>query len=96
MPAIQVTPARLRDASSQLNGGAGEINAILAKLSGQVNSLGGDWAGVAQSKFQSLYEQWNKGAQQLHDALEGISKLTSQAAENYETTEQAVASSFNS
>jgi WXG100 family type VII secretion target len=94
MTAIQVTPARLREVSGQLNSGQGEINSILAKLAGNVNSLGGDWAGVAQAKFHGLWDEWQRSATGLQNALEGISRLTAQAAENYESTEQAIASSF--
>ena len=40
--------------------------------------------------------EWQNGAKQVHEALTGISQLTAQAAQNYESTEASNASSFNS
>ena len=92
---IRVTPEQLHSVGAQLNAGAGEVEGILRQLTGQVAPLGSDWAGVAQSRFLALWEQWQRDGQGLHEALVGIAQLMQQAGTHYETTEQGIASSFN-
>jgi WXG100 family type VII secretion target len=41
-----------------------------------------------------MYQQWNQGAGQLNQALQGISTLLSNAATTYAQTEQAIAQSM--
>lgn len=92
---IRVTPEQLQGVSGQLAGGAANIDGTLGQLAASVAPLGSDWAGVAQARFQELWAQWQRSAQQLNEALTGISQLMQQAGVNYESTEQAIASSFN-
>jgi WXG100 family type VII secretion target len=92
---IRVTPEQLQQVSGQLAGGASNIDGTLGQLASTVAPLGSDWAGVAQARFQELWAQWQRSAQQLNEALTGISQLMQQAGSNYESTEQAIASSFN-
>ncbi len=91
---IRVTPEQLHSIAGQLNGGAGEVDGILRQLAGQVAPLGSDWAGVAQARFQALWEQWQRDSQGVHQALVGIAQLMQQAGTHYESTEQGIASSF--
>jgi WXG100 family type VII secretion target len=92
---IRVTPEQLQQVSGQLGGGASNIDGTLGQLAASVAPLGSDWAGVAQARFQELWAQWQRSAAQLNEALTGISQLMQQAGANYESTEQAIASSFN-
>jgi WXG100 family type VII secretion target len=94
MTAIRVTPEQLRSVSSQLNNGASTIQSTLSQLAGQVAPLGSDWAGIAQARFHALWEEWQRSAAGIQEALTGISQLTAQAAAHYDETEQAIASSF--
>ena len=91
---IKVTPEQLHDTSSKLSNGASNIEATLADLSNRVTALGAEWAGQASGRFQDLYAQWQQGAQQLREALVGISTLTSQAGTAYQQSEDAIAASF--
>ncbi len=91
---IQVTPEQLHDASAKLSGGASAIESTLGDLSNRVSSLGAEWAGQASGRFQELYAQWQQGAQQLREALMGISQLTAQAGSAYAQSEEAIAASF--
>jgi len=95
MPAIQVTPAQLQSTAGRLNSGAEEINSILSSLRGQVTSLGSEWQGQAKGSFDGLWEKWERGARDIQEALHGISRLTTQAADNYQTTETQIASTFS-
>jgi 6 kDa early secretory antigenic target len=92
---IRVTPEQLQSIAGQLNAGAGEVEGILRQLATQVAPLGSDWAGVAQTRFQALWDQWHRDSQGVHQALLGIAQLMEQAGAQYESTEGGIASSFN-
>jgi WXG100 family type VII secretion target len=92
---IKVTPEQLASVSARVHGGADKVQAILGELSSVVAPLGSDWAGVAQTKFQLLWDDWQRSAKSLHAALEGISTVTNQASSRYAQAESAIASSFS-
>lgn len=94
MSKLAVTPEQLHSTATQLNAGAAQIQGILGGLAGQVGALQGEWQGVAQARFQELWDEWDRSAKGIQDALHGISQLTTQAASNYGDTEAAVARSF--
>jgi WXG100 family type VII secretion target len=56
--------------------------------------FGADWSGAAASQFASLYEQFNKNAEGLSEALDGIGRLLSHAGQSYAEVEQSIAASF--
>ena len=56
--------------------------------------VGGDWAGQAQQRFTALWEEWQRSAQGLKHALDGISQLMGQAGTAYAQAETQIASSF--
>lgn len=91
---IKVTPEQLGTVSTRVRGGANKVEAILGELTSAVAPLGSDWAGAAQVRFQSLWDEWQRSAKSLHTALEGISTLTNQASASYAQAESAIASSF--
>jgi WXG100 family type VII secretion target len=97
MPAgqIRVSPEQLASVASQLNGGASSIDGILRQLAGNVAPLGSDWAGPAQGRFLTLWEQWQTSSRQLHQALAEIAVLMQRAAGAYESNEQQVTALFN-
>jgi WXG100 family type VII secretion target len=94
MSSILVTPEQLHQVSVQLTSGAESINSTLAQLRSQVMSLQGEWKGTANTSFENLWNEWQTSANQLHQALTGISQLTQQASNNYANTEQGIAGSF--
>jgi WXG100 family type VII secretion target len=94
MSGIKVTPDQLRAVSGQLASGAANIEGTLGQLTGTVAPLGSDWAGVAQARFQELWNQWQKSAKTLNEALIGMSRLMQQAGQAYQSTEDAVARAF--
>lgn len=91
---ITVTPEQLQSISGQLSSGEAEIESILGQLANQVAPLGTDWVGQAQAQFEQLWEQWQRDAKGLQEALTGIAQLTAKAADTYATTEQGIASTF--
>ena len=91
---IKVSPEQLSGVASQLRGGSSTIEGTLGQLAGNVAPLGSDWAGVAQVRFQQLWDQWQTASRQLQQALSEIAVLMQGAAADYEANEQSVASRF--
>ena len=95
MSGIKVTPEQLQALSGQVGRGSSEIEGQLRALSNTVAPLvGGDWAGQAQQRFTSLWDEWQRSAQGLKHALDGISQLMGQAGTSYAQAESQIASSF--
>ena len=92
---ITVTPEQLQEISAQLTSGASEVESILSQLANVVSPLQSEWVGAAQAQFEELWNQWQKDATGLHQALEGVAQLTQRASQAYSATEQNIASSFN-
>jgi WXG100 family type VII secretion target len=94
MAGIRVTPEQLQGMSRRLSSGAANIEGELSGLAGSLAPLGGEWAGVAQQRFESLWAEWQRSARGLHEALTGISTLLNQAGVHYAEAEHAIAGSF--
>ena len=61
------------------------------RMQGDVSSvLGGEWQGAASGQFQSLWEEWQRSAAGLRDALDGIAQLLGSAATQYQLTEDGI------
>ena len=94
MTAFRVTPAELLSLSQQVNGTSGTIESELGGLRSKVLPISGTWGGAAQDRFQQLYDDWNRNANGLQQALSGISQLLSQAGQGYDDTERRIAGMF--
>ena len=95
MSGIKVTPEQLQALSGQVARGSSEIEGQLRALGNTVAPLvGGDWAGQAQQRFTALWDEWQRSAQGLKHALDGISQLMGQAGASYAQAEQNIASTF--
>ena len=91
---IRVTPEQLQALAGQVARGAGDIEQQLGGLTQALAPLGADWAGQAQQQFQQLWTEWHAAATRLRAALDGISRLMSQAGQAYATAEQEIAATF--
>ena len=91
---IKVSPEQLAGVATQLRGGATSIEGTLGQLASNVAPLGADWAGVAQLRFQQLWEQWQTSSRQLQQALDEIAILMQGAAADYDANERSVAARF--
>lgn len=94
MTAFRVTPAELVTLSQQVSATAGQIESELATLRSRVLPISGTWSGQAQERFQLLYEEWNRSAQGLQQALGGISQQLAGAGQSYDEAERRIAGSF--
>ncbi len=92
---LQVTPEQLNALSGTIAKTAGDVHGMHQGLKGQLSPLfGAEWVGTASGQFQQLYEQFDKSAISLTQALEGIGKLLGQAGSAYAQAEQQIASTF--
>jgi len=73
MAGFTVTPEMVLTGSRDAKAVADEIWLGLGQLQQYVLGLGGLWQGVAKLTFDELMVRWNQDAQQLYDALLGIS-----------------------
>ena len=94
MAGYKVTPEQLQALSGRVRGGAGSIEGELHALAGSIAPLGGDWAGIAQARFQDLWAEWQRSAEGLNQALTGIADLLQAAGTAYASAEEQVARSF--
>ena len=92
MTVIKVTAESLHSVASDLKSGSEEVQQRLESMRGQVQNLvDSDWTGAASSSFQELYTEWNTGARQVKEALDGIAQMLDQAARVYQETEDQLA-----
>jgi 6 kDa early secretory antigenic target len=90
MGVLKVTSEQLASLSSQVGGGSAEIESQLGTLRSAVAPLATDWEGAASARFQELWDEWQKSAAGLKDALDGISRLLASAATTYRDAEDQV------
>jgi WXG100 family type VII secretion target len=91
---IRVTPDQLAAVGVRLRTGSAGIESTLGQLASAVAPLGSDWAGLAQVRFQQLWEQWQSSSRGLQQALSDLATLMQGAAADYAANEQAVAGRF--
>jgi WXG100 family type VII secretion target len=92
---LKVSPQQLTTLGGTCNRTSTDVRGQHSALKAQLTPLfGADWSGAAASQFAALYEQFNKNAQGLAAALDGIGKLLSQAGHSYAAVEQQITSSF--
>ncbi|MDQ1732884.1 MAG: hypothetical protein QOK10_3043 [Pseudonocardiales bacterium] len=94
---LKVTPQQLSVLGGSCNRTATEVRGQHSGLKAQLTPLfGADWSGAAATQFAGLYEQFNRNAEGMAGALDGIGRLLSQAGSSYAAVEQQIASSFRS
>lgn len=95
MSLVKVTSEDLHTLSGQVQAGSNSIQDQLSRLAGEVSGVvGGDWQGIASSQFNTLFEEWQRSAAGLKDALDGIARLLNNAGTQYQTTEDAIRGSM--
>jgi WXG100 family type VII secretion target len=96
MSTFKVTSTDLSALGNRVAQGSEETQTLLSNLAGQVEALTGVWDGQAASNFQGLYREWQQGASQVKEAMDGISQFLVQAAQTYEQTEAQIAQAAGS
>ena len=92
---LKVTPQQLSSLGGSCNRTATDVRGQHSGLRSQLTPLfGADWSGAAATQFAGLYEQFNKNAEGLAAALDGIGRLLTQAGSSYAAVEEQIAASF--
>ena len=94
MPGIRVTPEQLASMSGRVSSGAAHIEGELSSLAGSLAPLGGDWAGLAQQRFELLWAEWQRSARGPARCAQRDQHIARQARTHYAEAEQAIAGSF--
>ncbi len=95
MASIHVDYEQLQSTASQLKSGQQEMEAQLGRLKSLVDSLvsSGFVTQLASGKFQQSYEQWNSGAKNVMDGLEGMSSFLNTAIAQHQQLDQQLSQS---
>lgn len=92
---LRVSPQQLTSLGGSCSRTAADVRGQHAGLKSQLSPLfGADWSGTAATQFGALYEQFNKNAEGMTAALDGIGRLLGQAGQSYASVEQQIAASF--
>lgn len=92
MAAITVQSEDLRDQAGRVAQGSTEVTDVLSRLTGEISALAAGWQGAASEAFQSRWAEWQAGAQQVQQAMDGMGQFLQQAAASYEATEDELRS----
>jgi WXG100 family type VII secretion target len=76
----------MQSAATQLQQGQEEMTEQLQSLRSMIDSLvGGEFrTQLASPRFQESYEEWNSGAQQMLEGLNGMASFLSQAVSGFQ------------
>lgn len=95
MSNLKVTPSQLAALGTTVSRVSTDVRGEHQSLKGQLSPLfGADWSGAAASQFATLYDQFDRHARGMSDALDGIGRLLGRAGAAYAEVEQQIASSF--
>jgi WXG100 family type VII secretion target len=96
MSYIKVTAEELHNVSGTLSSAAQTINDTNSSALSQVNNLvGAGWEGAASAQFDALFTSWKQGADQVQQALHGISDLLRGAGTTYANAEDQIRQSMS-
>jgi WXG100 family type VII secretion target len=95
MSSLKVTPAQLEALGGTTHRVCGDVRGAHQNLKAQLTPLfGADWSGAAAAQFAGLYENFDRHAKGLCDALDGIGLLLVRAGASYAEVEQQIAATF--
>jgi early secretory antigenic target protein ESAT-6 len=94
MGMLKVTSEELLTLAQSLKSGGDQVQTQLDSMRRQVEPIATEWEGAASSSFQQLWSEWQSGARQVQQALDGISALLTNAGHTYQSAEDSVKSSM--
>jgi 6 kDa early secretory antigenic target len=86
---LRVGGGALGAASAKLNSLSEEIQSTLGRIKNEVSALDAQWQGQAQGAFNSFYLEWDRGGQQVQQALMNLAAKLGVADTNYGETESS-------
>jgi WXG100 family type VII secretion target len=94
MTDVSVGYEGMDSAASRLQQGQEEMTEQLQSLQSMIDNLvGGEFrTQLASPKFQESYEQWNQGATQMLEGLDGMSSFLNQAVSGFQELDSNLSS----
>lgn len=91
---LKVTFTELSDGSTMLRNGSADIQGQLDAMRSRLEPIHASWQGAAKGQFDTLWQDWERAANNLRESLEGVAQLLSVAAQSYEEAEGQIRNSF--
>ena len=95
MANVHVDYQELQRSSSQLKSGQQDVESQLARLKSMIDNLvaSGFVTDQASGKFQQSYEQWNSGARNVIQGLQGMSSFLEKAIAQHQQLDSELSKS---
>ena len=95
MPNVHVDYQELQRSASQLKSGEQDIESQLGRLKSMIDSLvsSGFVTDQASGKFQQSYDQWNNGAKNVIQGLQGMSSFLEKAIAQHQQLDSELSKS---
>ena len=95
MANVHVDYQELQRSSSQLKSGQQDVESQLARLKSMIDNLvsSGFVTDQASGKFQQSYEQWNSGAKNVIQGLQGMSSFLEKAIAQHQQLDSELSKS---
>lgn len=93
--AFTVDTEQIRNASTDINRIAGDLESSVAAMMARIQGLEGSWTGSAASEFQSVMTRWRNLLNQVRESLVALGQLTARAGTSYQSTEEGVRGLFS-
>lgn len=95
MSEILLRADEARDLAGEMSNAATDATDRFESMRGRLNTLADSFRGQAATAFDSRYNEWDTGARQVVEALQGLSEWLNQAAETIEGVDTDLASGLN-
>ena len=91
---LLVNVARLRETSAHIQSTVSSLQAQLADLESDARPLVATWSGAAREAYEQRQNTWREASSDLVSILSQIRMALEEAANDYESTENANANMF--
>jgi WXG100 family type VII secretion target len=91
---LLVNVARLRETSAHIQSTVSSLQAQLADLESDARPLVATWSGAAREAYEQRQNTWREASSDLVSILSQIRMALDEAANDYESTENANANMF--
>lgn len=93
---LKVGKGELQANAAQVRSYASEIDQTLARTQQRVQAMLESWLGQGAGAFNDLFQEWNKGATQVHESLVAIATRLERSGTAYDEHDQSVAAAIRS
>jgi WXG100 family type VII secretion target len=93
---VKFPPEQLRQWSTNLTSGSGQIETICNQLKSQLAQLPAEFEASSSTAFQANWEKWHTSATGLREALTGLSTFLKTTADKAEELDAALRNSLPS